>query len=68
MDGNGRTQGLLYVVVGLSIVVVAVLLFGLTTSTGAIDVMSLITAVAGGVMVVTGLYQVFHHPRPHPSI
>jgi hypothetical protein len=68
MDRNGRAQGLLYVGVGLSIVVAAVLLFGLTTSTGAIDVMSVITAGAGGVMVVAGLYQVFHHRRPHPSV
>lgn len=68
MDRNGKTQALLYVIVGLSIVVVAVLLFGLTTSTGAIDVMSVITAIAGGVMVATGLYHVFHRPGAHPSV
>jgi hypothetical protein len=48
-------------------VVAAVLLFGLTTATGAIDVLSVITAAAGGTMVATGLYQAFHHARPHPS-
>jgi hypothetical protein len=67
MDKRNRNQGLAFAAAGLCIVVAAVLLFGLTTATGAIDVVSVITAFAGGMMVATGLYQAFHHPRPHPS-
>jgi hypothetical protein len=67
MDTTERKQGLVFAAAGVCIVVLAVLLFGLTTATGAIDVVSVITAVAGGVMVATGLLQAFHHPRPHPS-
>ena len=68
MDRNGRNQGLVFAAAGVCVVVLAVLLFGLTTSTGAIDVVSVVTAIAGAVMVGTGLYQAFHHPRPHPSV
>jgi uncharacterized membrane protein len=64
MEQTPRNQGLLFAAAGLSAVVLAVLLFGLTTSTGAIDVVSVITAVAGLACVATGLYQAFHHPRP----
>jgi hypothetical protein len=60
-------MGLVFAAAGLCVVVAAVLAFGLTTATGAIDVVSVITAFAGGMMVATGLYQAFHHPRPHPS-
>lgn len=68
MERNDRTQGLIYVAVGLCVVLAAVLLFGLTTATGAIDMVGVITATAGGVMVGTGLYHLFHHPRAHPSV
>jgi anaerobic C4-dicarboxylate transporter len=67
MDKSDRNQGLAFAAAGLGVVVAAVLLFGLTTATGAIDVLSVITAAAGGTMVATGLYQAFHHARPHPS-
>ena len=67
MDERKRDQGLVFAAVGLCVVVTAVLLFGLTTATGAIDIVSVITAVTGGTMVVTGLYRAFHHPRAHPS-
>lgn len=67
MDKSERNQGLTFAAVGLCVVVAAVLLFGLTTSTGAFDIVSVITAVTGGTMVATGLYQAFHHPRAHPS-
>jgi hypothetical protein len=67
MDTSNRTQGLLFAAAGLCAVVLAVFLSGLTTATGAIDVVSVITAVAGGMLVATGPYQAFHHPRPHPS-
>ncbi len=63
MERTRRDQGLLFAAVGVSAVVLAVLLFGLTTATGAIDVVSVITAVAGLALVATGLYQAFHHPR-----
>jgi uncharacterized membrane protein YhhN len=67
MDKSKRDQGLVFAATGLCVVVAAVLLFGLTTATGAIDIASVITAVAGGTMVATGLYQALHHPRDHPS-
>jgi hypothetical protein len=67
MDKRERNQGLAFAATGLCVVVAAVLLFGLTTATGAIDVVSLITAVGGGTMVAIGLFQAFRHPRPHPS-
>lgn len=68
MDKRQRNQGLAFAAVGLCVVVAAVLLFGLTTATGAIDVVSVITAVAGATMIATGLYQAFHHPRPRPTV
>jgi predicted metal-binding membrane protein len=64
MEQTQRNQGLLFAAAGISAVVLAVLLFGLTTATGAIDVVSVITAVAGVALVAAGLYQAFHHPRP----
>jgi fructose-specific phosphotransferase system IIC component len=67
MDKSERNQGLAFAATGLCVVVAAVLLFGLTTGTGVIDIISVITAVAGGTMVATGLYQAFPHPRAHPS-
>jgi anaerobic C4-dicarboxylate transporter len=67
MGKSKRRQGLAFAAAGLCVVVVAVLLFGLTTATGAIDVVSVITAVAGGAMVATGCYRAFHHARPHRS-
>jgi hypothetical protein len=70
MDKSKRDQGLVFAATGLCVVVAAVLLFGLTTATGAIDIASVITAVtavAGGTMVAIGLYQALHHPRDHPS-
>lgn len=51
-----RGRGLVLVTAGLTVVVLAVLLFGLTTDSGEADWVSIITAVAGAVMVVTGLY------------
>jgi hypothetical protein len=68
MDRNGRNQGLVFAAVGVCVIVLAVLLFGLTTSTGAVDVVSVVTAIAGAGMVGTGSYQAFHHPRPHSSV
>jgi hypothetical protein len=67
IDKRERNEGLAFSAAGLCVVAAAVLLFGLATATGAIDVVSVITAVAGGTMVATALYRAFHHPRPHPS-
>lgn len=46
---------------GLTVVVLAVLLFGLETDSGEIDWVSVITAAAGVVMVVAGLIVAFRH-------
>jgi hypothetical protein len=67
MDKRQRNQGLAFAAAGLCVVVAAVLLFGLTTATGAIDIVNAVTAVAGAMMIATGLYQAFPHPRPHPT-
>ena len=68
MNRSERKQGLILVAAGMCAIVTAVLLFGLMTSTGALDVVSVITTAAGAATVVIGLYQAFHHPRPHPSV
>jgi isoprenylcysteine carboxyl methyltransferase (ICMT) family protein YpbQ len=67
MDSTETKRGLAFAAAGLCVVVAAVLLFGLTTATGAIDVVSVITGVAGVTMVASGLYRALRHPRPHPS-
>jgi hypothetical protein len=64
MDTSNRTQGLLFAAAGLCAVVLGVFLSGLTTATGAIDLVSVITAVAGGMLVATGLYQASITPGP----
>jgi hypothetical protein len=46
----------------------AVLLFGLTTSTGAIDVVSVVTAIAGAGHGRHWLVPGVPSPRPHPSV
>ena len=55
-----RTRGLYFLVLVIAIVVAAGLLFGLTTPAGAIDWVSVVTAVAGLGLVVDGLYLVSH--------
>jgi predicted phage tail protein len=67
MDKSERNQGLAFAAAGLCAVVAAAFLFGLTTTAGATDVVSVMTAVAGANMVARGLYQALHHRRPHPS-
>lgn len=54
-----RGRALSLIVGGLAVVVVAVLLFGLETDSGETDWVSVIMAVAGAVMVVTGLFVAF---------
>jgi hypothetical protein len=50
-----RSRALSLIAGGLAVVVVAVLLFGLETDSGEPDWISIIMALAGAVMVVTGL-------------
>lgn len=59
--GNERNRGLSMIGVGLAVVVLAVLLFGLTTDSGDPDWISIITAVAGAVWAGAGLFVTFHH-------
>ena len=51
---------------GVGIIGVAIV-FGLTTDTGGVDWIGIITAVAGFVMVLTGLYQAFRGGGRHPA-
>jgi hypothetical protein len=72
-----RNVGLALIAVGAAIVVLAVLLFGLTTDSGAVDWISVITAVAGLGVAYSGLSLAIRgrggkpaaggpHPRPAP--
>jgi hypothetical protein len=69
MEARDRILWLVIAAVGLVDMVLAVLLFGLTTASGAPDWVSIITAVAGLGMVVTGLYLGMRGrwTRPNPS-
>ncbi len=51
-----RNAGLLQLVTGMGVVVLAVLLFGVTKDDGTPDWVSIITAIAGLVLAFTGLY------------
>jgi type IV secretory pathway VirB2 component (pilin) len=62
---TGRT-GFPLAAAGVGIIGVAIV-FGLTTSTGDLDWIGIITAVAGFVMVFTGLYQAFRGGGRHPA-
>ena len=55
-----RTLGLAFVASGLTAVVLGVLLFGLTTVSGAIDWVSVVTVGAGLVVLGEGFYLTFH--------
>jgi len=56
-----RTRGLLQVIAGFGIVVFAVVLVGLTTSSDSPDWVSIITAAAGLTVAVTGVFTVLRH-------
>lgn len=58
-----RNLALLNIVAGLAIIVLAVLLFGLRTASGALDGISIITVVAGLVLVLTGVSNMFRNRR-----
>ena len=59
-----RNVGLSLAAAGVGIMGVAVV-FGLTTESGGIDWISIITAVAGAIMVVSGLFTAYR--RPHTA-
>ena len=58
-----RTFGLSLVAAGVAGLVFAVLLVGLTTASGAPDWVSILTAVAGAVVLGDGLYILFRGRR-----
>ena len=64
---NRRNLGLAQIAAGLAAVVLAVLLFGLTKDGGGLDWVSIITAIAGGVLALTGLYTVFRKGGERPT-
>jgi hypothetical protein len=62
-----RNVGLLQIVTGLGVVVLAVLLFGVTKDDGTADWISIITAIAGAVLAFTGMYAVFRSRGTRPA-
>ena len=64
--GGEKGVGLSLAAAGLGIVGASVV-FGLTTDSGAIDWVGIITAAAGLIMVVTGLFRAFRPGAPHPG-
>jgi hypothetical protein len=73
-ERKDRDVGLRMTAVGVSFVVLAVLLFGLTTEDGGPDWVSIITAFAGAVTAIIGLYVIFRnrpttpgHTAPHAA-
>ena len=63
---RGKKVGLSLAGAGVGIVGVAIV-FGLTTDSGDIDWVGIITALAGVVMVFTGLFQYFRGGTPHTA-
>ena len=62
-DGE-RKVGMSLAAAGVGIIGVAIV-FGLTTESGHVDWVGVVTATAGLVMVVTGLYRALRKDRPH---
>jgi hypothetical protein len=61
MEGKGRAVGVITTAVGIVVIVMAVLLFGLTKSSNGettVDWVSVLTAIGGLVIVSRGLYAV----------
>ena len=68
MEARGRRDlGLSIAAAGLVVIVLAVLLFGLTTASGALDRVGIITAVGGVALAGVGLYLAFHHKGTGPA-
>jgi hypothetical protein len=53
------SRGLAFLAAGIAAVVLAVLLFGLTTPAGAVDWVSVVTALAGIGLAVEGVHMAF---------
>jgi hypothetical protein len=67
MTTNGeRKVGLSLAAAGVGIVGVAIV-FGLTTASGSPDWVGIITAIAGVVMIVTGLFRGLGKGTPHTA-
>ncbi len=67
---QSRILGMAMSVSGVAAIVLAVLLFGVTQEDGGPDWVSIITAVAGFVMLATGLYTLVHNKggrTPHAA-
>jgi hypothetical protein len=71
MSTREANVGLLFVIAGMAAITLAVLLFGVTTESGAPDWVSIITAVAGVLVAGDGLFILYrmrrargtgHHP------
>lgn len=60
MGHEEKDFGLLLAVFGLSFVLLSLLLYGLTTADG-VDWLSVVTAVGGFGLLITGLYRAFRH-------
>ena len=62
--GEEKNVGLTLAAAGAGIVG-ASLVFGLTTESGAVDWIGIVTATAGLIMVLTGLFRAFRSGTPH---
>ena len=62
-----NTRGYTLTSAGTLMILLAVLSFGLTTASGEVDWVSVITAVAGFVMAGTGLHLMFRTRRPRTA-
>jgi len=68
METGGRGYaGLTQIAAGITVVALAVLLFGVTKDGGGLDWVNIVMATAGAVLALTGLYTVFHDRTGHPS-
>jgi hypothetical protein len=59
-----KSVGLTLAAAGAGIMGVSVV-FGLTTESGAVDWIGIVTATAGLIMVLTGLFRAFRSGTPH---
>ena len=59
-----KSVGLTLAAAGAGIMGVSVV-FGLTTESGAVDWIGIVTATAGSIMVLTGLFRAFRSGTPH---
>jgi hypothetical protein len=62
-----RDLGLVQIITGLAVVVFAVVLVGLEKESGELDWVGIITAFAGAVVALTGLYTLLHNRHGRPT-